>query len=90
MGPTLSLEEITRLGEKYYLDVLREKLEPTNFGQYVVIDVDLKDHVIDVDRLAAIEKAKTKFGQKIFYVAQIGMLKQPTVNFLAKKHAWNF
>lgn len=90
MNPNLSLEEITRIGEKYYLDTLREKLETTDFGKYVVIDVEQKKYEIDEDRFAAIAKAKEKFGQKIFYVAQIGMLQQPTVNYLAKKHAWNF
>jgi hypothetical protein len=85
-----SLEDIARIGEKFYLDSLKTSLEITDMGKYVVIDVEEKKHVVDTDRLTALEKAKTEFGDKIFYVTQIGMLQQPTVNYLAKKHAWNF
>lgn len=87
---TLSLNEITRLGETYYLESLRQKLEEKHFGEYVVIDVEEKGYVTDINRLAAFEKAQKKFGQKLFYVTQVGMLRESTVNYLDRKHAWNF
>lgn len=90
MDQNLSLEEITRIGEKYYLEELREKLEISDFGKYVVLDVELKKHVINVDRLAAIKEAQKELGEKIFYIVQVGMLKEPTINYLEKKHAWVF
>lgn len=86
----MTLEEITRIGEKYYLDSLREELEAKHFGEYVVIDVEHRKTIVDKDRLIALNKAQTEFGHKIFYVTQIGSLTQPTINYLAKKHAWNF
>jgi hypothetical protein len=36
---TFSLEEITKAGEKFYVDKLKDKLEKENMGQYAVIDV---------------------------------------------------
>ena len=86
----MSLEEITRAGELYYLSDLRGTLEKEHFGEYVVIDVEEKRYVTDIDRLAAFEKARKEFGQKIFYVTQVGMLREPTLNYLDKRHAWNF
>ena len=35
--------EITKLGEKFYTEELKEKLERGNMGQYVVIDVEQKN-----------------------------------------------
>lgn len=86
----LSLDEIVRIGQKFYLDTLKDKLEKTNFGEYVVIDVVKKEYVINADRLVAHEEAKAKYGPQIFYAVQIGMLQEPTNNFLERKHAWNF
>lgn len=86
----LSLEEISRIGEKFYLDELREKLELESFGQYVVIDVLKKEYVVNPDRFTASEEAKAKFGPQIFYAVQIGNLQEPTNNFTEKKYAWNF
>ncbi len=88
----LSLEDISRLGEKFYLDELKNKLESESLGQYVVIDVENKDYHVDADRLVAINKAQEKFGNKLSYIAQVGMLKQSTMNYVSnsKKHAWLF
>jgi len=37
----LSLEDISRLGEKFYTEKLKEKLEKEHMGKYAVIDVEL-------------------------------------------------
>lgn len=87
----LSLENISRLGEKYYLEELKSILEKENLGQYAVIDVEEKRYVVDADRFNAVEKARKDFGdEKLFYIVQIGMLQQSSVNYLSKKHAWLF
>ena len=59
-------------------------------GQYVVIDVEQRKHYIDADRLVAVEKARKESGDKLFYIIQIGSVQNPSMNFSAKKYAWNF
>ena len=86
----LSLEEITRLGEKFYTEELKDALERENMGQYVVIDVEQKKYQIDADRLVAVERARKDFGDKLFYIIQIGSVQSPSMNFTAKRYAWNF
>ena len=86
----LSLEEITKIGERFYTDELKKKLEAESMGQYVVIDVEQKKYQVDPDRLVAVEKAKKEFGDKLFYIIQIGNSQNPNLNYSAKKYAWNF
>lgn len=86
----LSLEEITKLGEKFYTEELKEKLEKDNMGQYVVIDVEQNKYQTDADRLIAIEKATKDFGNKLFYIIQIGGSRSESSNFFSQKYAWNF
>ena len=86
----LSLEEITKFGEKFYHDELKEVFEKKYMGQYAVIDVEQKKYEIDPDRLVAIERAKKEFGDKLFYIIQIGNTQNPSLNYSAKKYAWNF
>lgn len=86
----LSLEDITRLGEKFYTEELRGKLERENMGQYVVIDVEQKKYQVDADRLVAVEKARKDFGDKLFYIIQIGSVQGSGMNFTTKRYAWNF
>ncbi len=85
-----SLEEILKLGEKIYTEELKDNLEKKFRGQFVVIDVEKRKYKIDADRLIAIEKAKKMFGDKLFYIIQIGNIQSPSTNFSEKKYAWNF
>jgi hypothetical protein len=87
---SLSLEEITQLGEKFYTEELKNSLEKQYMGQFVVIDVEKKKYQMDPDRLVAVDKARKEFGDKLFYIIQIGSTKNPSLNFAAKKYAWNF
>ena len=68
----LSLEDISKLGEKFYTEKLKEKLEKESLGQYVVIDVEQGKYYVDSDRLVAVDKATKEFGNKLFYIVQIG------------------
>lgn len=85
-----SIEEISKLGEKFYNDELKDSLEKQYMGQYVVIDVEQKKYQIDPDRLVAVEKARKEFGDKLFYIIQIGSARNPNSNFVSKKYAWRF
>jgi hypothetical protein len=92
MDEALSFEDIVRIGETFYLDELRQKLEPKDMGKYVVIDVDARDYVIDENKLTAIEAAKTKFGaEHLFFITRVGELHRPTMNFKSyAKPSWAF
>lgn len=85
----MSLEDITKIGEKFYLEELRESLERDNMGQYVVIDVEQRKYKVDEDRLVAVEEARKEFGNKLFYIIQIGRIQNSNINFSEKKYAWN-
>jgi hypothetical protein len=87
---SLSADEIIRAGEKFYFEELKEKLERENMGQYAVIDVEQKKYCVDPDELVAIQKAEKDFGEKLFYIVQVGSLKRPSMNFMTEKYAWNF
>lgn len=88
--PSLSLEDISRLGEKFYTEKLKEKLEKEHMGKYAVIDVEKSKYYIDADRLVAIEQAQKMSRDTLFYIVQIGSIQNPGMNFNAKKYAWNF
>ena len=90
LNNSISLEEISKLGDKFYQDELKDTLEREYMGQYAVIDVEQKKYQVDPDRLVAVEKAKKEFGDKLFYIIQIGSTQNPNSNFSAKKYAWNF
>jgi hypothetical protein len=86
----LSLEEISKLGEKFYVEELKGHLEQKNMGEYAVIDVEQKQYRTDPDRLAAVEKARADFGDKLFYIVQVGGVQSPSMNFNAQQYAWHF
>lgn len=86
----LSLEELTRLGRKFYLEELKDTLEKDFMGQFAIIDVEQKKYVVDEDRLAAIEKAQKEFGEKLFYIVHIGSLRNTNSNFSPETYAWKF
>ncbi len=84
----LSLEDISKLGEKFYVEELKDVLEKSNMGQFAVIDVGQRKYVVDPDRLLAVDKARKEFGDKLFYIVQIGSMQGSGTNFSEKKYAW--
>ncbi|MGA2910500.1 MAG: hypothetical protein ABSE04_01725 [Candidatus Microgenomates bacterium] len=89
-SPNLSPDELTRKGEEIYLNDLKDKLEQTNRGEYVVIEVDSGKYFIDKDVTVALEKAKTEYPQKLFFIVQIGTLQRNTLNYKQAKNEWLF
>lgn len=86
-----SPEEVSRLGEDFYFKELKENLEKTNKGEYVVIEVESKKYFINRDLLKALEDAKREFPERIFHIIQIGTLQKSSINFKdSKKYAWVF
>lgn len=85
-----SPEEVTKRGEEIYFNELKSQLENTNKGDYVVIDVDSKEYFVDNDLIQALDKAKQKYPDKLFFIVQIGTLQKPTLGYRKQKNAWLF
>jgi hypothetical protein len=65
-------EAFARRAEDYYVRALRAKLEPKHVGKYLVIDVDSGDYELDVDEVAALQRAEAKHPDRIFYIMRVG------------------
>lgn len=86
----LSPEEVSRLGEQFYFDRLKDKLEKKHTGKYVVIDAAQKAYVLHADELRAIEDARKRFGDQLFFIVQVGTLQRPAAHFRDTHYAWKF
>ena len=87
----LTPDEIVEIGEKIYFEK-KEELEKNNFGQFIVIDVESGETFINSDKVIAIQTAQSKFPNRLFYIVQIGNLRQPsnqTINEI-RKYGWAF
>jgi hypothetical protein len=87
----LSQSEVLEKGERLYLNSLKQQLEAAHTGDYVAIDVESGKHIVETNKIQAIKKAQESFGEKLFYIVQIGDLSEPTVNFRERTNvAWIF
>lgn len=82
-------EEIIQLGERIYFEKKGE-LEQNNYGEFVVIDIDTKDCIINADKTIAIQEAEKKYPGKLFFIAQIGNLKTQSNLDEVKRYALPF
>lgn len=85
-----SAEEVTKVGEKYYFDNLKDKLEKTNNGDFLVIEVESRKYFINKDLMLALNQAKTKFPDKLFFIVQIGTLQKQPMNYKKENYGWLF
>lgn len=89
-APSPSPDELVRVGEQIYFK-LKDKFEQEHFGEYVVIDIDTEDYFINSDKIQAIQEAEKKYPNKLFFIAQIGNLRQPAAEARQlKKYGWPF
>ena len=89
--PNPSLDEIATMGEEIYFKN-KEKLENEHYGEFAIIDVDSEKIFVDADKLTAIQKAQAKYPNKLFYIVQIGNLKQSSIQEINenKRYGWSF
>ena len=87
---SITPEELNRRGESIYFNQLKDKLEKRNNGDYVVIEVESGDHFVNKDLMIALNKAKAKHKDKLFFIVQIGSLQKPNLSFKKEKYAWLF
>ncbi len=85
-----SSENLTKIGEKYYLDNLKDKLEKTNNGDFLVLEVESHKYFINQDLMVALNQAKNEFPDKLFFIVQIGTLQKPAINYKRENYAWLF
>ena len=88
--PSLTPEDITRIGQEIYLNELKENLEQSHLGEYVVIEVKTKKYFINPDLVTAIQKAKKEFPDSLFFIVQIGKLQVPSIQQKKESYAWLF
>jgi len=65
------IEKIAREGAKIY-EQIKKEYEPKQNGKFLAIDIDTKDVFFDGNSAEAVDKARTKYPNKIFYVVKIG------------------
>ena len=88
---TSSPVDLVNLGEQiYFAD--RDRLEKEKLNQFAVIEVETKDIITNEDKLTAIQEAQKKHPGKLFYIVQIGRLRQQGNSEMneIKKYGWTF
>jgi hypothetical protein len=70
--PPKDPEAFARQAEDYYARALRAKLEPKHRGEYLVLDVESGDYELDADEMAAIDRARGKHPDRLFYILRVG------------------
>ena len=83
----ISPEAIAKIGNEFYLSSLKDILEKSNFGEYVVIEVLSKEYFVDKDLKNALETAQSKYPDKLFHIIKIGSLQKLARE---KSYAWLF
>lgn len=82
-------QELVAQGEKIYFE-RREELEKANYGHYAVIDVESGEIVINPDKLTAIQEAQVKHPNDLFYIVQIGNLKEHSGSEINELHKYGW
>lgn len=86
----LSPDEITKRGEKIYINELKDKLEKNRLGNYAVIEVKTKKHFVNKDLVAALETARKEFPRELFFIVQIGKLQTTLSKNQSQRYDWLF
>ena len=64
-------ESFAQKGEAIF-HVIEEKLKPQHTGEFLAIDIESSDYFLGRTGSEAVQKAKKKYPDKIFYLARIG------------------
>lgn len=63
---------IAERGQKIYEDRLKGKLEPLHKGKIIAIEVETEDYFLGDSVIEAVNKAKERHPDKVFFIARIG------------------
>ena len=90
LSQPLSPDAITKKGEEIYMNELKDQLEKTNLGDYVVIEVKTKKHFINKDLVTALEFARKKYPNELFFIVQVGKLQKALMKKRNEQYGWLF
>lgn len=68
---SVNKDEIVEKGQRIY-ETLKDKLEAEHKGEIVAIEMESGDYFLAKRVIEAIEKARKKYPDKVFYVARVG------------------
>ena len=66
------LSDVAQRGQALYDAQIREKVETEHRNKFLVVDVNTGDYEIDSVAVAAMQKAKEKNPNGVFYLIRIG------------------
>lgn len=70
--PQINPEEIAKRGEEIYQRKFKEKYEPSLNGKFLVIEIESEEGFLGNTSVEALEKAREKYPQKLFYIKKVG------------------
>jgi hypothetical protein len=70
--PRFSSATIVERGQALYDQTIREKVEPSHHGEFLVVDIETGEFEIDASELAALERAQAKHPGAALYLMRVG------------------
>ncbi len=70
--PRYSSDEIAQRGQTLYEQQIRTKIDESEKGKFLVLDIETGQYEIDVDELAALKRAKVKNPDAALYILRVG------------------
>ncbi len=64
--------EIAQRGQAFYEQQIRAKVDASNKGKFLVLDIETGEYEIDEDELEALKQAKAKHPDAALYMLRIG------------------
>jgi len=65
-------DEIVRRGQALYEQQIRAKMEASDKGRFLVLDIETGEYEIDVDERTALKRAKAKNPDAALYILRVG------------------
>ncbi len=79
----VNIGEIVSRGKKIY-ERIKSKYQPKKNGKFLAIEVDSGDVFLANSSVEAVEAAKNKYPDKVFFVVKIGFSANEILSRLAK------
>jgi hypothetical protein len=65
-------QEIVQRGQTLYEQEIRPKVEAEHKGEYLIVNVETGDYVMDADDLVASKRAKAKYPNAPLFTVRVG------------------
>ena len=83
--PRYTSEEIARRGQALYEERVRAEVDARDRGKFLVLDIETGEYELDVDELAALQRAKRKNPDAVLYILRVGY---PAAYRIGRSFAW--